>query len=273
MMEAVLHPVSGPSGVTDITAVHGDRPERPADPVTDQLLADLIAARATGRSGAVEQVESALITHHLPVAARIARRYARRGAPVEDLEQQARLGLVQAVRRWEPDHAPSFLAYAVPTMEGSVKRWFRDCLTLVRRPRSTQDASPLVRRTREELAHTTGREPSAQEIADRSGLPVAQVLECERAGTVCNPTSLDQQLLPDALVGTRDQALDRVELRSDLAGAWTALTPRERRVLALHYWEDMSQAAVGAVIGVSQMQVSRILSKAVSKLSAELAAA
>ncbi|WP_196073273.1 sigma-70 family RNA polymerase sigma factor [Nakamurella alba] len=237
-----------------------------------ELMERLAAAAATGGS-ALAAAQDDVIQYYLPVAGRIARRYSRRGAPVDDLEQQARLGLVQAVQRWQPDRAPSFLAYAVPTIEGSVKRWFRDHLTMVRRPRATQEAAPLIRRAREELAHSLGREPDDHEVAARAGVALEQVRESDRAGVTCNPVSLESQLLPDALVGAGDGRLERVEIRRDLASAWTVLTLRERRVLSLHFWDDLSQAAVGEMIGVSQMQVSRIISKAVGKLSAELSVA
>ncbi|WP_196073114.1 sigma-70 family RNA polymerase sigma factor [Nakamurella alba] len=249
-----------------------DDPDGSGDPQADVLLQELVAARAAGDERLITRAETAVITHHLPRARRIARRYSGRGASMDDLEQQARLGLVQAVRRWQPGRAPSFMAFAAPTMDGSIKRWFRDSLTTIRRPRSLQEAAPVIRTAREELAHTTGREPSAQELADITGMPLSEIREWQRSAVICNPGSLDGVPDPDGVAPVRDDGLDRVELRRDLAGAWARLTVRERKVIALHYWDDMSQAAIGEVIGVSQMQVSRILSKAISTLSTEVTA-
>ncbi|WP_196073267.1 sigma-70 family RNA polymerase sigma factor [Nakamurella alba] len=239
----------------------------------DELLDEVLTARATGSPAAITSAEDAVVLHHLPIATQVARRFARRGAPLDDLEQQALLGLVQAVRRWEPGHAPSFLSYAVPTMEGSVKRWFRDRLTLVRRPRSLQEAGAVVRNSREELAHRNSHEPTPAEIAAHAGVSETTVRECAAADWMCNPDSLDNALQPDIMLGGEDHFLDLVESRHDLAHAMSKLTERERRVIGLRYWDDLSQAEVGAEVGVSQMQISRILRRALEKLSEDLAPA
>jgi RNA polymerase sigma-B factor len=243
----------------------------------ENALADLEQARRLGQATRIRRAEEAVIAAHLPTARRVARRFAHRGADLEDLEQQARMGLVQAVRRWRPENsadqdssATGFARFAIPTMEGCVKRWFRDHLTVVRRPRTEGEAIPAIRRATEELVQRNGGAPTADQIAAAAGLPVALVRESLTSADRCNPMSLDSDDFTGNSLGGADENLGRAEMRGDLARAWSTLTERERRVLALHYWEDLSQARIGQLIGVSQMQVSRILAKATRKLADHL---
>jgi RNA polymerase sigma-B factor len=244
-------------------------------------LADLEQARVSRDSSRIRRAEDAVVTAHLPAAKRIARRYAGRGAEQDDLEQQARVGLVQAVRRWRPEEADDHLAsasnfarFAVPTMEGTVKRWFRDHLTVLRRPRSASDAAPVIRRARDDWEQQNGHPATDAQIAEITGVSMAVIQEAKAVNGICNPVSLDRQLSAgsdgqstvDAVPGYEDEGFDRVLMRGELSRAWGQLTEREQRVVVLHYWEDRSQASIGAEIGVSQMQISRILTRATGKL-------
>ncbi|MTD16896.1 sigma-70 family RNA polymerase sigma factor [Nakamurella sp. YIM 132087] len=236
-----------------------------------ELLAELVSVRESGSPWEVRRIENLVVQEYLDVAAWVARRFAHRGAPLEDLEQQARLGLVEALRRWDPARSPGFLGYAVPTMEGTVKRWFRDHLTVIRRPRTTQLADDLVRRSRQELLALRNRMPGPAEIAEHSGLPLAQVLECARSYGICNPAPIDHPAVTARAGAAPDRDLDRAEVRADLARAWATLSELERQVISLYYWDGLTQSAVARELLTSQMQVSRTLARAMRRLATALA--
>jgi RNA polymerase sigma-B factor len=229
-------------------------------------------AHAAGDPRAREQ----LIERYLRLAQSLARRYARTSEPLDDLQQVAYLALVQAVDRFELSRGVAFSSYAVPTILGELKRYFRDRTWAVRVPRDVRDNVPVVERARERLAGNSGRSPSAAEVAEATGLEVEQVLEARYASNAYRCDSIDRpapgdddegMTLGDRL-GARDENLRRAEEGIALQQiAATALSRRDREVLRLRLEEDQLQREIADRVGLSQMQVSRLLREAQDRLT------
>jgi RNA polymerase sigma-B factor len=217
-----------------------------------------------------------LVERYMRLAFKLARRYSRTSEPLEDLEQVACLGLVNAVDRFDPDRGTSFSTFAVPTILGELKRHFRDRTWSVRVPRDLRDAVTAVERAGEALAAQLGRSPSAAEVAEATGLPVEQVVEAREAAPAYRCESLDRPLQADEgdgaatladKIGADDDEIQRAEagiLVEQLAAA--SLSARDREVLRLRFEDDLLQREIAARVGVSQMQVSRILRDSVRRL-------
>jgi RNA polymerase sigma-B factor len=219
----------------------------------------------------------AIVERFLPLARQIAARYQRRGEPFEDIFQVACFGLVKAVDRFDPARGIAFSSYAVPTIAGEIKRYFRDFTWAVRVPRDLQDLALRVERVIGELTERLGRQPSVEEVADATGTDPEALLEAmhardaSRAASLQAPRSGTHEVPAETLGDTLGRAEDgfrRVEQRADLASLLRALPAREREVLLLRFEADLTQAEIGARIGVSQMQVSRILRHAMADLRA-----
>lgn len=217
----------------------------------------------------------AAIAALMPLVGRVARTYPYR-EHAEDLHQVACLGLVKAIDRWDPTRdRGSFTAYAVPTMLGEVRRFLRDHTWTVRPPRGLQERVLATSKATARLTIQLGRSPTAQELSQDMGLAVEDVLEGLQAGQAHGGVSLDapacpdgegaQQSLGDAF-GQTDQQLELTEDMASLAPLMTALTMQERRIIALRFTEDLTQLAIARRTGVSQMQVSRLLRGAITKL-------
>jgi RNA polymerase sigma-B factor len=214
----------------------------------------------------------------MALAHKLARRYARGSEPIEDLRQVACVGLVRAVDRFDPSHGTSFTTFAVPTILGELRRHFRDRTWSVRVPRALRDAAAAVEHAQEALAKTLGRSPSALEVADELGMSVERVLAAREAALAYRCDSLDRPLRAEdgdgaATLGDRlgecDEGLRRAEdgvLIDQLATE--TLSHREREVLRLRFHDDLLQREIAVRVGVSQMQVSRILRDAVQTLQA-----
>ena len=240
---------------------------------THQLLDRLDAAPTDD----ARDLEDELIRLNVAVAHDVARRYRGRGIPADDLDQVACVGLVKAVRGYDPAKATDFLGYAVPTIRGELRRHFRDHGWTVRPPRSIQELQPRVTRTRSELWQRLGREPRPDEIADELGVEPAAVREAMGADGCFAPSSLDATpddgaAVADRLGGT-DPGYRRVDARVALRPLMRALTDRERRILELRFFDGRTQAEIGREIGVTQMQVSRLLSGLFDRLRGELVGA
>ena len=217
-----------------------------------------------------------LVERYLRLAQKLARRYTRTSEPLEDLEQVACLGLVRAVDRYDVSRGTTFSTFAVPTILGELRRHFRDRTWSLRVPRELRDAAMVVERTGEQLAAELGRSPSAAEVADALGKSVEHVLAAREAALAYHSDSLDRRLRADdsdgaATVGDRlgaeDEGLRRVEdglLLEQLATA--SLSARDREVVRLRFEEDMLQREIAERVGVSQMQVSRILRDALRRM-------
>jgi RNA polymerase sigma-B factor len=215
-----------------------------------------------------------LVERFLPLARSLAARYQRRGHPFEDLFQVACLGLVKAIDRYDVSRGRAFSSFAVPTIAGEIKRYYRDRTWTVHVARDLKELTLLVDRTRVEVETELGRSPTPREIAERLGVDEEAVLEALQATHAQCATSLDAPAGDDdgapttigELIGVRELGFDRAEERADLRALARALTPRERLAVGLRFERDMTQREIGDILGVSQMQVSRILRAAVARL-------
>lgn len=217
-----------------------------------------------------QRLRRQVVTEYLPVARSLAGRYSGRGVERCDLEQLAFLGLVKAVRRWQPGLSEDFLQFAVPTVVGEIKRYFRDHSWLVRPPRRIQELRAAINEAEQTYRHRDGSGPTDTELATVTGATTRDIDEARTAGACCRPRSLDEgQGLGLALAlgwGEEDPELRRVEERVTVERLLATLTDRERDVVRMRFGEGWSQAKIGAEIGVSQMQVSRWLRTIAEKL-------
>ncbi|MBO3742855.1 SigB/SigF/SigG family RNA polymerase sigma factor [Actinoplanes flavus] len=244
----------------------------------DNTLEDLDTAAlefAAGREGATaaeaEQLREDLLRHCLPFAGRLARRYRGRGEHLEDLEQVARLGLVKAVDRYDPGRG-SFTAYAVITISGELKRHFRDRTWGVHVPRRVQDLSLEVGHASMLLTSALARTPTVAELARHLGVSEPAVLEAVESAAGYSPASLNAPIAGDGvaefgdLIGGVDDDLESVTDKLTVTDLLLRLPARERRMLAMRFYGNRTQADIAAELGISQMHVSRLLSRALSWL-------
>ncbi|HEX8518040.1 MAG TPA: RNA polymerase sigma factor SigF [Pseudonocardia sp.] len=218
-----------------------------------------------------QALRNKLVTGYLPVVQHIARRFAGRGEPVDDLEQAGTVGLLNAVDRFEPDRGIDFLSYAVPTITGEVRRHFRDRTWSMRVPRRLKDLQSSINGAVGPLSQELGRAPRPSEIAARLGLTTEEVVEGLDAQQAYRSTSLDELVagadttLTDTL-GQADAELDKVEYRQTLAPLLDELPDRERTILVLRFFGNMTQTQIADRVGISQMHVSRLLAQTVASL-------
>ncbi len=219
-------------------------------------------------------LRDALVVSHLGLAHWAAARFAGRGESVDDLVQVAVVGLVKAVDRFDPDRGPEFSGYAVSTMMGELKRHFRDRGWDVHLPRGVHDRYLRVRAAVDELTQELHRSPAVDEIAERAGVSPDEVVEATDVATVWRPASLDERLETEDgdderhVPGTADLGFSSAEGRADLDPLLARLSPRARQALRLRFVNDLTQSEIAARLGVSQMQVSRILSSSLTRLRA-----
>jgi len=215
-----------------------------------------------------------LAQRYLPFARRLARRFQSPRELLDDLDQVASLGLVKAIDRFDCTRGVTFKSYAVPTILGEIKRYFRDSGWAVHVPRAMQERALKVEQARREMAAETGRSPTFNELAEFLEMSIEDVLEAAEAAAAHHSVSFETPVgdgdgehgtLGDEL-GANDPGFDVAELDAMLGQAAAHLTERERRVLALRFVADQPQTEIAAAIGVSQMQVSRILRQTLSRL-------
>ena len=255
--------------MTPTTRLRQDLPREVRRQETTRLFE--LAATATGEER--DRLIDEVIIINTSVARTIAKRYANRGVPLEDLEQVAYLALVRAARKFDGELAEDFLVFAVPTIRGEIKRWFRDHGWTVRPPRRVQELQSEVLRVREAGEGADGSLPSPAEIAERLDVEESAVTEALAAKGCFSPMSLDMPVDPDGegaaladLLPSSDDGLNRSETRLMLEQAIGRLTPREQLIVRLRFVEDLTQAEIGERIGVTQMQVSRLLAKVIARL-------
>jgi len=220
-----------------------------------------------------------LITGHLPVARNIARRFVHRGDNVDDLEQVATVGLIGAVDRFEPGRGTDFLSFAVPTITGEVRRHFRDRTRTIRIPRRITQLQSAVHECTAELTQQLGRSPRPSELAERLGVALDDVIEVLQANLAAYPSSLDEPAPDDerpgrnrgTSLGEVDPGIGLVEDRAAVVPLLAELPERERRILQLRFFHDMTQTEIAALTGISQMHVSRWLSRTLGTLRRRLA--
>src|SRR5437868_10334092 len=221
-----------------------------------------------------EAAREALIERFLPLARSLARRYIRSSESAEDLVQVASLALVKAVDRFDADREVAFSTFAVPTILGELKRHFRDTAWAVHMPRSLSEGALRVEKAERTLANETGHKPSVAEIAEAMGEDLEWVVNVLDASRAHDALSLDATVdTPDgdgetlaATLGGEDDRFEYVEDRDAVASSLGELTTRERKVLELRFGSEMTQSEIADRIGVSQMQVSRILRRTLERL-------
>jgi RNA polymerase sigma-B factor len=216
----------------------------------------------------------ALAERFLPLARRLARRYAHTSEPLEDLEQVASVGLLKAIDRYDPARHTAFSSFAVPTILGEIKRHFRDRGWAVRVPRDVQELAVRLERLGDDLARELGRSPTLDELAERAGATPEHVLEArEAAASAYRADSLDapregegSDEAYETALGAEDPGFRAAEEAATMERLMQVLTAREREVLRLRFAEDLTQTEIGRRVGVSQMHVSRLLQRAIEKL-------
>jgi len=227
-----------------------------------------------------EHARAALVARFMPLARSLARRYERSSEPLDDLVQVASMGLVKAIDRFDPARGNAFVSFAVPTILGELRRYFRDCCWDVHVPRGAQELALRVDHAVTRLSVGQRRSPSVSEIAHAVGASDEQVLDALEAAAAYRAASLDAsrsathgeeagESVADTL-GTHEGGFQRAEERATLEPLLARLSPRERVVLRLRFGADLTQAEIGERIGVSQMQVSRLIRQALARMRAGL---
>ncbi|MCW3063900.1 MAG: polymerase, sigma 28 subunit, Sig subfamily [Solirubrobacterales bacterium] len=244
---------------------------RPRDPRREREARRLLERyHRDGDQRAREQV----IERFLPLARSLAARYTRAREPFDDLLQVASVGLVKAVDRFDLEREHTFATYAVPTILGELRRHFRDTGWAIHLPRALQERTLEVDRAAQDLSKRLGRSPTAADIAGATNLTIEEVAEAMNARYVASETtSLDQPIGPDDgtvadLLGEEDERFDVIHHTATIAPILRALPEREREILRLRFAEDLTQAEIATRIGISQMQVSRLLRRSLARLSA-----
>ena len=219
------------------------------------------------------EARAALVERLLPLARGLARRYAGKGEPLDDLEQVACVGLLKAIDRFDPDRDVRFATFAVPTIAGELKRHFRDKGWMLHVPREVQELHHRLAVTRETLTARLGRSPTVAELAAGARATQEQVVEALDAAGAYRLASLDAPAPGtegDAGVveglGGDDEGFEHTEQRLLLGGGMRHLAPREREILRLRFFEGLTQREIAREVGISQMHVSRLLRRAVETL-------
>jgi len=216
-----------------------------------------------------------LIEHFMPLARKLARRYARSSEPSEDLAQVASLALVRAVDRFDPERGTAFGAFAIPTILGELKRYFRDSAWAVHVTRAAQERALAVGEASEHLLNELGRAPRVREIAGHMELSEEDVLDGLQAARAFSTMSLDapspsgepgSRASLEADLGVEDERFELIDDGVSLSSAVRQLPQSEQRMLRLRFVEEMTQSEIGARLGISQMQVSRLLRRALTRL-------
>jgi RNA polymerase sigma-B factor len=221
-----------------------------------------------------ERAHAELVSRHLPLVRRLAHRYAYTSEPFEDLIQVGSVGLLQALARYDSHAGSSFKSYAVPTILGELRRHFRDTAWSVHLPRSLQERTRTVQNAISALQGTLGRSPTIGEIAERIGGSSEQVIEAMEARLAYRVESLDAPAEPgderDQWRQARelDEGFDTAEQSAFLSRALKALPERERHLVRLRFQEDLTQSEIGRRLGLSQMHVSRLLRRALTRMQA-----
>ncbi len=249
--------VGAPAPATTPRAPAPDQRQALAEQTRDRLVAARDASPGTRRTLLDE-----VVTTHLWLADSVARKFRDRGEDADDLRQIARAGLVEACIRYDPDQGP-FVAFAFPTVTGLVKRHFRDHGWSIRPPRQTQELSAEMWRRWPEVAQAVGAEPSERQIADVLGSSVEEVRRARRASQGYSCSSLDALAVDRA---DEDPDGERCEARVLVEAVLPELTPDEQDLIRMRFFEERSQSDIALVLGTNQMQVSRLLSRLMTKM-------
>ncbi|MEV7733595.1 RNA polymerase sigma factor SigF [Streptomyces sp. NPDC088921] len=222
------------------------------------------------------ELRNRLVRMHLPLVEHLARRFRNRGEPLDDLTQVATIGLIKSVDRFDPDRGVEFSTYATPTVVGEIKRHFRDKGWAVRVPRRLQELRLALTTATAELSQQHGRSPTVHELAEKLAISEEEVLEGLESANAYSTLSLD---VPDTddespavadTLGSEDEALEGVEYRESLKPLLEDLPPREKRILLLRFFGNMTQSQIAQEVGISQMHVSRLLARTLAQLREKL---
>jgi RNA polymerase sigma-B factor len=254
---------------------------------TEQAVPDRIRARElfeqlaalSADDAARQRVRSELVELHLPLVEYLARRFRNRGEWLDDLTQVATIGLIKSIDRFDLDRGVEFSTYATPTIVGEIKRHFRDKGWAVRVPRRLQELKLALTKAISDLAQREGRAPTVSELAAHLSMSEEDVLEGLESANAYSTVSLDAPdsgdddapAVADSL-GINDDALEGVEYRESLKPLLEQLPPREKRILLLRFFGNMTQSQIAAELGISQMHVSRLLARTLAHLREGLTA-
>jgi RNA polymerase sigma-B factor len=242
---------------------------------TRERSAELFAL--LGDAGATEAERAAarddLVHLHLPLVEHCARRFRNRGEPFEDLVQVGTIGLIKSVDRFEVDRGVEFSTYATPTIIGEIKRYFRDKGWAIRVPRRLQELRMQIGTTTSELTQSLGRSPTPRELAERIGCTVEEIIEGLESSNAYSTLSLDASdseeqggsSMLDAL-GVHDPNIEHIEVRESIKPMLDQLNPREKRILILRFFRNMTQTQIAEEVGISQMHVSRLLARTLDQM-------
>ncbi|MFJ1610963.1 RNA polymerase sigma factor SigF [Streptomyces sp. NPDC088253] len=229
------------------------------------------------QEGSAEYAElrNQLVRMHLPLVEHLARRFRNRGEPLDDLTQVATIGLIKSVDRFDPERGVEFSTYATPTVVGEIKRHFRDKGWAVRVPRRLQELRLALTTATAELSQLHGRSPTVHELAEKLVISEGEVLEGLESANAYSTLSLD---VPDTdespavadTLGAEGEALEGVEYRESLKPLLESLPPREKRILLLRFFGNMTQSQIAQEVGISQMHVSRLLARTLAQLREKL---
>ncbi len=252
--------------------------DRPTRGHSHALFAEM--AQASTSAVRRNEVRDELVRLHLPLVDHCARRFANRGEPLEDLVQVGTIGLIKSVDRFDTDRGVEFSTYATPTIIGEIKRYFRDKGWAIRVPRRLQELRMSIGSVTGELSQQLGRSPTPGEIAERLGVTLEEVLEGIESSNAYSTLSLDDGDNDDEggnsmleSLGIDDEALAHVEIRESIKPLIEQLPPREKRILLLRFFRGMTQSQIAEEIGVSQMHVSRLLTRTLQQLRSSLSEA
>ena len=220
-----------------------------------------------------QQIRDKLVEMHMPLVEYLARRFRNRGEPYDDLVQVATIGLIKSVDRFDVDRGVEFTTYATPTIVGEIKRHFRDKGWTIRVPRRLQELKLSLAKATAELAQKNGRSPTVAELATHLGVSEEDILEGLESANAYSAVSLDapdgsdddSPAVADSL-GSVDDALEGVEYRESLKPLLERLPPREKKILLLRFFGNMTQSQIAVEIGISQMHVSRLLARTLAQL-------
>ncbi len=227
--------------------------------------------------GVRDQARDSLVHLHLPLVEHCARRFRNRGEPFEDLVQVGTIGLIKSIDRFDTDRGVEFSTYATPTIIGEIKRYFRDKGWAIRVPRRLQELRMQITATSAEMTQTLGRSPTPRELAGAIGCSVEEIVEGIESSNAYSTLSLDASddgedaggSMLDAL-GVDDEGLEHVEIRESLKPLLDELDPREKKILLLRFFKNLTQSQIAEEIGVSQMHVSRLLTRTLEQLRVSL---
>jgi RNA polymerase sigma-B factor len=225
-----------------------------------------------------DEAREGLVHLHLPLVEHCARRFRNRGEPFEDLVQVGTIGLLKSIDRFDLERAVEFSTYATPTIIGEIKRYFRDKGWAIRVPRRLQELRMQIGTTSAELTQSLGRSPTPRELAEAIGCTMEEIIEGIESSNAYSTLSLDASddsddggsaTMLDAL-GVDDEGLEHVEIRESIKPLLDRLGAREKRILLLRFFKNMTQSQIADEIGVSQMHVSRLLSRTLEQLRTSL---